>query len=139
MEHLCGYAPSDPVVPPLTEAKVTGQPVSVPAANTAAAAWCGEVNAAVHSEICAVPDERLAVERKLLAPLPSLRPEIGAPSVTGKVDRLSCVRSGSARYSVRTRLIGATVNIVIDCGALLVVEPTTGAIVAEHEASRRRC
>jgi hypothetical protein len=37
------------------------------------------------------------------------------------------------RYSVPTRLIGATVNIVIDHDALLIVEPATGAIVAEHE------
>jgi hypothetical protein len=44
-----------------------------------------------------------------------------------------CVRYGSARYSVPTRLIGATVNIVIDHGALVVVEPGTGAIVVEHE------
>jgi hypothetical protein len=43
------------------------------------------------------------------------------------------VRCGSARYSVPTRLIGASVAIVIDHGALLVVEPVTGAIVAEHE------
>jgi Mu transposase, C-terminal domain len=92
-----------------------------------------EVNAAVHSEIAAVPDERLVIERGLLAPLPSLRLEIGAPSVTRKVDRLSCVRYGSARYSVPTRLIGASVAIVIDHGALLVVEAATGAIVAEHE------
>ena len=133
VEHLCGYAQSDLVVPLLTEAAVSGQPVSVPGANVAAAAWCGEVNAAVHSEIAAVPDERLATERELLAPLPSLRLEIGAPSVTRKVDRLSCVRYGSARYSVPTRLIGARVAIVIDCGALVVVEPTTAAIVAEHE------
>jgi hypothetical protein len=121
------------VVPLLTEAAVSGVPVSIAAANAAAATWCAEVNAAVHSEICAVPDERLAVERELLAALPSLRPEIGAASVTRKVDRLSCVRYGSARYSVPTRLIGATVNIVIDHGALGVVEPGTAAIVAEHE------
>ena len=94
MGHLCGYAQSDLVVPLLTEAAVSGQPVSVPGANVAAAAWCAEVNAAVHSEIAAVPDERLATERELLAPLPSLRLEIGAPSVTRKVDRLSCVRYG---------------------------------------------
>ena len=133
VEHLCGYAQSDLVVPLLTEAAVSGQPVSVAAANAAAAEWCLEVNAAVHSEICAVPDERLVTEREVLAPLPSLRCEIGAPSVTRKVDRLSCVRYGSARYSVPTRLIGARVDIVIDHGALLVVEPATGAIVAEHE------
>jgi transposase len=133
VEHLCGYAQSDLVVPLLTEAKISGVPVSIGVANVAAAAWCAEVNAAVHSEIAAVPDERLAVERELLAPLPSLRLEIGAASVTRKVDRLSCVRYGSARYSVPTRLIGDRVAIVIDCGALLVVEPATGAIVAEHE------
>jgi hypothetical protein len=133
VEHLCGYAQSDLVVPLLTEAAVSGQPVSMAAANTAAVAWCAEVNAAVHSEIAAVPDHRLATERELLAPLPSLRLEIGAASVTRKVDRLSCVRYGSARYSVPTRLIGASVAIVIDHGALLVIEPRTGAIVAEHE------
>lgn len=133
VEHLCGYAQSDLVVPLLTEATVSGQPVSVPAANAAAVAWCAEVNAAVHSEIAAVPEERLGAERELLAPLPSLRLEIGAASVTRKVDRLSCVRYGSARYSVPMRLIGARVAIVIDCGALVVVEPATGAIVAEHE------
>ena len=32
----------------------------------------------VEVEIAAVPDERLATERDVLAPLPSLRPEIGA-------------------------------------------------------------
>ena len=133
VEHLCGYAQSDLVVPLLTEAAVSGEPVSVPAANAAAAAWCAEVNAAVHSEICAVPDERLASRAGVLAPLPSLRCEIGAASVMRKVDRLSCVRYGSARYSVPTRLIGATVGVVVDHGALLVVEPATGAIVAEHE------
>ena len=133
VEHLCGYAQSDLLVPLVTEAAVSGQPVSVAAANAAAAEWCVEVNAAVHSEICAVPDERLVAEREVLAPLPSLRCEIGAPSVTRKVDRLSCVRCGSARYSVPTRLIGASVDMVIDHGALLVVEPATGAIVAEHE------
>ena len=133
VEHLCGYAQSDLLVPLQTEAAMTGTPVDVRAANVAATAWCGEVNAAVHSEICAIPDERLAIERDVLAPLPSLRLEIGAPSVTRKVDRLSCVRYGSARYSVPTRLIGTRVAIVIDHGALVVVEPATGAIVAEHE------
>jgi hypothetical protein len=47
------------------------------AAKVAAAAWCAEVNGAVHSEICAVPAERLMIERELLAPLPSLCASIG--------------------------------------------------------------
>ncbi len=72
------------------------------------------MNAAVHSEISAVPDERLAVERDLLRPLPSLRARIGK-SVIRKVDRLSCVRFGSARYSVPTRHIGRQVEVrVVD-------------------------
>ncbi|HXZ71107.1 MAG TPA: IS21 family transposase [Streptosporangiaceae bacterium] len=133
VENLCGYAQSDLLVPLLTEAEVAGRPLDVATANAAAAGWCAGVNAAVHSQTRAVPEQRLVIERELLAPLPSLRMEIGAPSVTRKVDRLSCIRYGSARYSVPTRLIGARVRIVIDHGALLVVEPATGAIVAEHE------
>ena len=53
-----------------------------------------------------MPDDRLIVERELLQPLPSLRLQIAAPSVLRKVDRLSCIRYASARYSVPTRLIG---------------------------------
>ena len=91
MENLVGYAQRDLVVPLLTEARIAGRPVSVHEANTAAAGWRAEVNAAVHSEICAVPDTRLVTEREVLRPLPSLRLEIGPPPVTRKVDRLSCV------------------------------------------------
>ena len=47
----------------------------------------------MHSEICAVPAERLVIERELLGPLPSLRASTGK-LVTRKVDRLSCVRFG---------------------------------------------
>ena len=71
-------------------------------------AWCAEVNGAVHSEICAVPAERLAIEQPLLGAFPSLRLECGARTTTRKVDKLSCVRFGSARYSVPCRLIGHT-------------------------------
>jgi transposase len=133
VENLCGYAQRDLAVPLLTEAAVTGTPIDLRTANTAAVTWCAEVNAAVHSEICAVPDERLLVERELLGPLPSLRLQIGAPSVLRKVDRLSCIRYASARYSVPTRLIGTQVAVVVDHGAVCVVEPATGMIVAEHE------
>jgi hypothetical protein len=36
---------------------------------------------------------------------PLLRPELGADPASRKVDKLSCVRFGSARYSVPSRLI----------------------------------
>lgn len=133
VENLCGYAQTDLAVPLLTEAAVAGATVDLRAANAAAATWCAEVNAAMHSEICAIPDERLLIERDVLQPLPSLRLQIGAPSVLRKVDRLSCVRYASARYSVPTRLIGTSVAVVLDHGAVCLVEPATGVIVAEHE------
>ena len=49
-----------------------------------------------------------------------------------KVDRLSCVRFGSARYSVPVRLIGTKVGVRTGDGRLLVVVTATGEIVAEH-------
>jgi transposase len=125
VENLVGYAKRDLVVP---QAPFTG----LAAANAAARQWCAEVNAVTHSEICAIPAERLDAERDLLIRLPSLRPAIGAPGVTRKVDRLSCVRFGSARYSVPTRLIGRTVAVAESGGRLLVTDPATGEVLAGH-------
>ncbi len=99
VENLVGYAKTDLMIP--AELTVT----DLAAANAAGRSWCVEVNAAVHSEIAAVPAERLVTERQLLGPLPSLRAQIGK-LVIRKVDRLSCIRFGSARYSVPTRHIG---------------------------------
>jgi transposase len=124
VEHLVGYAKADLLVPQAPFADLA-------AANQAARAWCTEVNAAPHSEIAAVPAERLAAERELLGPLPSLRLRLGRVT-TRKVDRLSCVRFGSARYSVPTRLIGHTVQLRNTGGRLLVVETPTGEVVADH-------
>jgi transposase len=124
VENLVGYAKTDLMIPQVPFGDLA-------AANAAAAAWCAEVNAAVHSEICAVPAERLVTERELLAPLPSLRASIGR-LVTRKVDRLSCVRFGSARYSVPVRLIGQQVGLRTDDGRLLVIVAATGEVAAEH-------
>jgi transposase len=124
VEHLVGYAKADLIVPQAPFGGFT-------AANAAAAEWCAEVNGVTHSEICAVPAERLVIERELLAPLPSLRAAIGK-FVTRKVDRLSCVRFASARYSVPARLIGTQVGLRTDDGRLLVIVAATGEVVAEH-------
>jgi hypothetical protein len=125
VENLVGYAKADLMVP---HAGFT----DLAAANGAAAVWCTEVNAGVHSEICAIPVERLETERGLLAPLPSLRAEFGAKPTTRKVDKLSCVRFASGRYSVPVRLIGRTVTVLVDAQGLRVIEPVTGEILAEH-------
>jgi hypothetical protein len=87
------------------------------------------VNAAVHAETCAVPAERLVAEQLLFTPLPSLRPSIGK-MVVRKVDRLSCVRFGPARYSVPTTLIGRQVEVRVDGDRVELVH--LGATVATH-------
>ena len=98
-------------------------------ANTKGQEWCAEVNTAVHSEICAIPAERLVREVELLRPLPSLRAQIGI-RVTRKVDRLSCVRFGSARYSVPTRHIGRHVEVRVADGHVQII--VLGAVIATH-------
>ena len=92
----------------------------------------GEVNGRVHSEISAVPAERLLVEREVLQPLPSLRLDVGPAPVLRKVDRLSCVRFASARYSVPTRTIGQSVRLIQAGGQLFISDPTSGEVLAEH-------
>ena len=124
VENLVGYAKSDLMTPQAPFGDLA-------AGNVAAAAWCAEVNGVMHSEICAVPAERLVIERELLAPLPSLRASIGR-LVTRKAGRLSCVRFASARYSVPVALIGTQVGVRTDDGRLLAVVAATGEVVAGH-------
>jgi hypothetical protein len=52
--------------------------------------------------------------------------------VPNKVDRLSCVRFASVRYSVPTRLIGTQVGIHTEDGRVLVIVAANGEAVAEH-------
>ncbi|MGB7228500.1 MAG: IS21 family transposase [Candidatus Acidiferrales bacterium] len=123
VENLVGYVKSDLMIP--QELSVS----ELPRANTLGAAWCTEVNGVLHSDIAAVPAERLEIERPLLCDLPSLRARIGRV-VLRKVDRLSCVRFGSARYSVPTAHIGRTVELRVADGVVVVV--FLGEIIATH-------
>lgn len=123
VENLVGYAKSDLVVP-------VGGWDHPTEANEAARAWCSEVNARVHSEIAAVPAERLETEREVLRPLPSLRPPLRR-GVSRKVDRLSTVRIGSARYSVPSALVGATVTVAVSDGEIILYH-------GEREVARHR-
>ena len=49
-----------------------------------------------------------------------------------KVDKLSCVRFGSARYSVPNRLLGNTVEVLAGAEGITIVAPGTGEVLAEH-------
>lgn len=132
VENLVGYAKDDLLIP--FELDDDPWAEGVAGLNERAVAWCGEVNTAVHSEVHAIPAERLVTERELLGELPSLRLEVGPKPITRKVDKLSCIRFGSARYSVPNRLIGTTVTVLVDerDRVLRVIEPVTGEVHAEH-------
>jgi transposase len=130
VENLVGYAKRDLLVPLAVDGAV-----DLAAANAAAAGWCQEVNGRRHSEIAAVPSERFAAtEAALLAPLPSLTPAgvFGGRRELRKVDKLSCVRFGSARYSVPNRHLGATVEVVAASTGVTILAPGTGEVLAEH-------
>jgi len=88
-----------------------------------------EVNAHLHSEICAIPAQRLEVELELLGPLPQLRANAGKV-IYRTVDKLSCVRFASARYSVPTQNIGKVVQLRVSDGHLTIT--LLGVTLAEH-------
>ena len=121
VENLVGYAKTDFVVPATDDLTVI---------NKAAASWCDEVNDRVHTETCAVPAERLIVERELLRSLPSLRPRIGHVELR-KVDKLSTVRVGSARYSAPHTHVGRPVEVVVFDNQVRIYA-ADGEQIAEH-------
>jgi len=132
VENLVGYAKTDLMVGLGVLGVATDGAAQVAEANVAAKAWCMEVNAARHSEIAAVPTDRLArTELALLGALPSLRPSIGRWE-TRKVDKLSTVRFASARYSVPKELVGRQVTLQAGAGRLTVFVEATGEVVADH-------
>ena len=132
MENLVGYAKTDLMVPLTALREDPDTPLELEVANTAAVTWCEEVNNSRHSETCAVPAQRLAeVELALLAGLPSLRPSLGRREVR-KVDTLSCVRFGSARYSVPNRCIGHSVAVLAVGATITIADQGTGEVLAEH-------
>jgi transposase len=132
VENLVGYAKDDLLVP--LELEEDPWADGYAGLNARARAWCGEVNGRLHSETHAVPAERLANEQDLLGELPSLRLQVGPSPITRKVDKLSCIRFGSARYSVPNALIGQIVTVLVDerDRVLRVIEPVTGEVHAEH-------
>jgi transposase len=132
VENLVGYAKTDLMIPEELSAR------DLVRANEAARDWLEEVNAATHSEIFAVPAQRLEVERELLGSLPQLRATLGKV-IYRSVDKLSCVRYASARYSVPMALISKVVEVRVTHGQLEVthlgVLQATHALVAPGETS----
>ncbi len=125
VENLAGYAQTDLIIPALMEGGWSDEA----SANAAAKAWCAEVNDRVHSEIAAIPAQRLAVEQTVLRPLPSLRPPLRIGEAR-KVDRLGMVRFGSGRYAVAQDLVGKVVEVRAEDGAVIISHQ--GSEMARH-------
>lgn len=142
VESLVGYAKSDLVVP-------AGDWANLEQANAAARSWCAEVNGCVHSEIAAVPAQRLTKEREILRALPQLRPPLRRGELR-KVDRLSTVRFGSARYSVPRTFIGRKVEVIAEERSIVIasgedeicrhplVAPGEVSIIDDHYGGARK-
>jgi hypothetical protein len=126
VENLCGYAQTDLLLPALLE----DQGLDLAAANAAARAWCAEVNRQVHSEICAIPAERLVTEREVLRPLPSRRPPLRAGE-SRTVDKRGTIRFGSARYLVPKALVGECVEVLATEDKVIIRH--AGAEVVRHD------
>jgi hypothetical protein len=132
VEALVRYSKADLMIP---MGVIAGDVTDLDVANFEAVAWCAEVNGNVHSEIAAIPSQRLAgTELALLAALPSLKPSglFGGRRELRKVDKLSCVRFGSARYSVPNRMLGRHVEVLASSSGITILIPDTGEVLAEH-------
>jgi transposase len=127
VEAVVGYAKRDLVVPAIPDG---GWP-DLATANHAAQRWCAEVNGRLHSEIAAIPQERLATERRVLRPLPMLRPPLRQGELR-KVDRLGTIRFGSARYLVPQDFVGMQVEVVAEAGTICI--RYAGTEVIRHDA-----
>jgi transposase len=120
VEALVRYVKSD-LVPP-------DGFLSVHEANAMGESWCRQVNGEVHRETQLVPALRLGQERGLFRPLVE-RPVV-ATGESRKVDQLSTVRLGAARYSVPSRLRGERVEVIVDGDEVRVLH--RGGEVALH-------
>jgi transposase len=127
VENLCGYVQTDLIVPALLEQQWLEEHV----ANVAARAWCTEVNGQVHSEIAAVPAERLGSEREVLRPLPAThRPPLRAAEQR-KVEKRGSIRFGSARYLVPKTLVGEWVDVLAQDDKVVIFH--AGTEVVRHD------
>lgn len=136
VEALVRYSKDDLMVAMgVIAGDITASATDIEVANFAALTWCTQVNGKVHSEIAAVPAQRLTeVEQDLLGALPSLQPSglFGGRRELRKVDKLSCVRFGSARYWVPNRMLGQHVEVLASSSKITILIPNTGEVLAEH-------
>jgi transposase len=102
----------------------------------ACAAWCERVNARVHRESAAIPQQRLAAEREHLHPLPA-QPYAAALGEERLVSDDQTVRFGSVRYSTPPGHVGARVWCRVHGSELVITAATASGLaeIARHRLS----
>lgn len=102
----------------------------------ACTAFCASVNARVHRETGARPDDRLAIERAHLHVLPA-EPYTAALGETRTVADDQTIRLGSVRYSVPRAFVGAEVWVRVAGDEVVVVARTQDGLaeIARHPRS----
>ena len=88
-------------------------------ANGAGVTWAADVNGQLTRRLRR-PRRATRGRGPVAGKLPSMRPRTGK-LVIRKVDRLSCVQFGAARYSVPTRHIGKQVEVRVADGTVDVI------------------
>ena len=123
-ENLVGYVKSDLMIPEdLSVADLAG-------ANEKGLTWCDEVNAVVHSEICAVPAERLVKELEVMGTLPSCGPPSASWSCARSTGSAVCA---SARPATRCRPSTSAARSSSSPKTAKVLIIFLGEIIAEHD------
>lgn len=102
----------------------------------ACTAFCAGVNARVHRETGARPDDRLAIERAHLHVLPA-EPYTAALGETRTVNDDQTIRLGSVRYSVPRAYVGTEVWVRISGDEVVIVARTDAGLaeIARHPRS----
>ena len=115
VENLVGYAKDDLMVPLGLDDPWKGR-VGPGAAPTQAAASVvrGGQRRGAFGDLRGPRRSGWPPSVELLGRVAVAAPEVGPKPTTRKVDKLSCIRFASGRYSVPNRLIGTTVTVLVD-------------------------
>ena len=119
----------------LEELAVLGPPSSIPELNERAKSWLAErVNGRRHSVTKERPTDRLATERRFLAPLPRRRFDTAYRATRRVHVALPFVEWDSVRYSVPPECLGQLVEARVEVDSGILDITWAGRPVASHES-----
>jgi transposase len=117
----------------LQEVEVLGPPTSVAELNALSLSWLKDhVHTRPHRATGVPPNQRLEVERRLLAPLPRVRFDTSARAPRRVARHVPLVESGGVFYSVPPNLVGWQVEVRIPVDSERIEVLAAGRVVATH-------